>query len=106
MPFYKVLPKTFKKLVLVLAISALVTEASKEDVVLKKIPYIYYPFCFHKDKKNEVRALINSNSKFNAMKPAYISKLGLRVRRTNVGAQKIDNFTFEMFGIVLASFQV
>ena len=40
------------------------------------------------------------------MTPTYASKLGLRVRRTNVGAQKIDRSTLETFGMVLASFQV
>ena len=40
------------------------------------------------------------------MTPAYALKLGLRVRRTDVGAQKIDSSTFKIFGIVLASFQV
>ena len=42
----------------------------------------------------------------NAIAPAYASKLGLRVRRTDVGAQKIDGSTLETFGMVLASFQV
>ena len=30
----------------------------------------------------------------------------LQARHTNVKAQKIDGFTFQMFGMVLASFQV
>ena len=34
----------------------------------------------------------------------YALKLGLKVRPTNVGAQKIDNSIFETFEIVLASF--
>ena len=38
------------KLVSVLAISASVTEASKErKVILAKVSYIYYPLCFQKD---------------------------------------------------------
>ena len=40
------------------------------------------------------------------MTPAYASRLGLRVHRTNIGAQKIDGSTLETFGMVLASFQV
>ena len=40
------------------------------------------------------------------MTPGYASKLGLKVRPTNVGAQKIDGSTLETFGMVLASFQV
>ena len=84
------------------------TEASKEDddVALARVPCIHYPLRFRKDKKNEVRVLINSGSKVNAMTPAYASKLGLRVRRTDVGAQKIDGSTLKTFEMVLASFQV
>lgn len=37
---------------------------------------------------------------------AYALKLGLKVYRSNIRAQKIDVFTFETFEIVLASFQV
>ena len=40
------------------------------------------------------------------MNPAYASRLGLRVHRTDIGAQKIDGSTLETFGMVLASFQV
>ena len=40
------------------------------------------------------------------MSPAYIKKLGLKTRKTNVGAQKIDGSALETFGIVIADFQV
>ena len=50
--------------------------------------------------------MIDSSSKINAMTPAYVSKLGLQARNTNVGAQKIDGSIFQMFGIVLVDFQV
>ena len=40
------------------------------------------------------------------MTPAYASKLGLRVRHTNVGAQKIDGSTLQTFGMVLANFRM
>ena len=81
------------------------TEASQEDVVLDRVPCICYPIRF---KKNElqVQALLDSGSKVNAMTPRYVSKLGLKVRPTDVGAQKIDGSTLETFGMVLASFQV
>ena len=81
-------------------------EASQEDVVvLDWVFCIYYPIWF---KKNEiqVQALINSGSEVNAMTPGYASKLGLKIRPTNVGAQKIDGSTLKTFGMVLASFQV
>ena len=40
------------------------------------------------------------------MTPGYASKLGLKVRPTDVEAQKIDGSTFKTFEMVLASFQV
>ena len=40
------------------------------------------------------------------MSPAYAEKLGLKTRKTNVGAQKIDGSTLETFGMVIADFQV
>ena len=40
------------------------------------------------------------------MTSAYISKLGLQARHTNIGAQKIDGFNLQMFVMVLADFQV
>ena len=93
-----------KKLVSVSTTSLSVTEISKEDdVPLQRVPCVHYPIRF---KKKEVQALIDSGSEVNAMTPAYASRLGLRVHRTDIGAQKIDGSTLETFGMVLASFQV
>lgn len=82
------------------------TKTSKEnDVILKKVLYIYYPIGFQKDTiKNKV--LIDSSSKINAIIPAYALKLGFKVRRTDVRAQKIDGSIFKIFRIILASFQI
>lgn len=99
--------KTSKKLVSVLATFVSVIKASKkDDIILDRISYIYYPLCFRKDKKNKMQALINFGSKVNTMTPAYILKLGLTVCRINVGAQKINGFTLKTFKVVLASFQM
>ena len=103
---FKCLPGNFKKLVLVLATSFSVTETSKEDdVTLEQVPCVYYPLRFQKGTA-DIRALIDSGSEINAMTRAYASKLGLQVYHSNVGAQKIDGSTLQMFGIVLANFQV
>lgn len=40
------------------------------------------------------------------MTPAYAASLKLKVRPTNIAAQKIDDSIFQMFGMVFASFQV
>ena len=36
----------------------------------------------------------------------YARKLGLKIQKTNIGAQKIDGSALETFGIVIADFQV
>lgn len=88
---------------MVLAISILVTKASKKDIVLDYVFCIYYPIQF---KKNEVQALIDSGSKVNIMTSIYVSKLGFKVCYTNVKAQKIDSSIFKTFEIVLTIFQI
>ena len=93
-----------KKLVLVLATSSSVTETNK-DVTLEWVLCIYYPLRFRKDTAG-VRALFDSSSEVNAMTPAYAAKLGLKVRKTDIGTQKIDGSIFETFGMALADFQV
>ena len=76
-----------------------------EDTSLARVPCIHYPVQFRKDP-NGTQALLDSGSEVNAMNPAYASRLGLRVHRNDIGAQKIDGSTLETFGMVLASFQV
>ena len=62
-----------KKLVPVLTTSASMTEANKEaqKVILDQVPYIHYPVQFWKDKRRTIQALIDLDSKVNAMTPAY-----------------------------------
>ena len=97
-----------KILVLVLATSTSVTEANKEaqKVILDRLPCIHYPVQFRKDKGATIRAFIDSSSKVNAMTPAYAKHPGLQVRKTNVGAQKINGSSLRTFGMVIAGFQV
>ena len=40
------------------------------------------------------------------MNSNFAQKLGLHIRKINIGAQKIDNSTFKTFRIVIATFQV
>ena len=40
------------------------------------------------------------------MSPAYVKKLGLKTRKTNVRAQKIDGLALETFGMGIADFSV
>lgn len=48
--------------------------------------------------------MFNLGSKVNAITLAYVSKLGLKICRINVGAQKIDDSIFKTFKMVPASF--
>ena len=50
--------------------------------------------------------MLNSESKVNAMTPAYAAQLGLKMQRTNVSAQKIDGSSLLTYGIIIAAFQV
>ena len=101
-PFFKELPGTSKKLVLVSATSVSKIDGSKEVI---RVPCIHYPVCFQEGQE-QIGALFDSGSKVNAMSPAYAKRLGLKTRKTNVRAQKIDGSALETFGMVIADFQV
>ena len=85
-----------------------VTDDGKKVVI--RVPCIYYPIQFQENQGQEsqeqVRALLNSSSKVNAISPAYVERLGLKTWKTNVGAQKIDGSILENFEMVIADFQV
>ena len=51
-------------------------------------------------------ALFDLGNEVNAMYPAFAERLGLVVRATNVGAQKINGTTLETYGMVVAAFSV
>ena len=80
------------------------TETNKE-MILERMPYIHYLLRLRKVTA-DVKSLVDLGSEFNTMTLAYSAKLGLQVRKTNIGAQKIDGSTLDTFEIVLADFQV
>ena len=55
----------------------MMTDNSGKEIVLKKVPYIYYPVWFQRGQE-QVRALLISGSEVNAMSPAYAKRLGLK----------------------------
>lgn len=59
-----------------------------------------------KKGNTEIQALIDSGSEVNAIIPAYIAVLGLRIYSINVKAQKIDESIFSTYKMMLASFQI
>ena len=89
-----------KKLVVVLATSMSVTEKRKEE--LEQKPCIQYSVTF----KDQTEALLDSKSKINAMSQAYANQLGLTIKKTNIGAQKINGTILETYKIVVSTFSV
>ena len=80
----------------------LVTDGGKG---VNRVPYIHYLIWFQKGQ-GQVKALLNSGNKVNVMRSAYVKRLGLKARKTNVGAQKIDGSALETFEMVIANFQM
>ena len=77
------------------------TDGGEEVVV--RVSCIYYLVRFQEE---QVKVLLDSSSKVNAMSPVYAKKLGLKTRKTNVEARKIDGSALETFGMVIADFQM
>ncbi len=69
----------------------------------ERVPCIWYPVTF---KKDQIEALLDSRSEVNAMSQAFTQQLGLKIRKTNIGAQKIDGTTLETYGMVDSTFSV
>lgn len=74
-----------------------------QKVFLERLPFIQYLVYFWKDK-DHIQALLNLGSKVNIINSAYIKKLRLCVRRTDMGAQKIDKSYLNTFRIVITGF--
>ena len=73
--------------------------------ILDRVPCICYLMQFQKEKDKDILALLNFESKVNAMSLAYMAQLGFKVRKTNVGTQIINGSLLETYGIVIAAFQ-
>ena len=81
----------------------LVTSSSK---ALQHVPWISYPVQFEGSQAGEVRALINSDSKVNAINPIFAAKLGLSIRLKSISGQKIDGSALKTYGITIAVFSI
>ena len=128
---HQVSPKA-KKLVLILATSTPVTKTREEAVAeavktakaiesievgkdgaeskgeypnLTQVPCIRYLITFRK-KSVSMSALLDSGSEVNAIHPTLARKLGLPVRPTDVGRQKVDGTMLDIFGMVVTAFSV
>ena len=79
-----------------------VTDDGKEVI---KVPCIHYLVEFQ-ECQEQIRTLLNNGSEVNVMSLAYVEKLGIKIRKINVGVEKNDSSTLKAFGIVIADFQV
>ena len=50
--------------------------------------------------------LLDSRSEVNAIHPTFAKKLGLPIKSTDVGVQKIDGTMLNTYGVVFAAFLV
>ncbi len=74
----------------------------KKTEELKQVSCIWYLVTF----KDQTEALLDSRSEINAISQAFAQQLGLKICKTNVGAQKIDGTTLETHGMVVSTFSV
>ena len=94
-----------KKLVSVWAIFMLMIDARKK--VLEHVSYIHYPVqCKNDINKIQVQALIDLKSEVNTIYLFFAKQLGLPIRQTDVGVQKINGIILDTYGIVVAAFSV
>ncbi len=85
-----------------MAVLAAYTSMTKEMEELEWVPCIWYLVIF----KDQTKALLDSRSKVNTMSQAFTQQLGLKIRKTNIRAQKIDGTTLETYKIVVSTFSV
>ncbi len=74
----------------------------KMEEELERVPCIRYSVTF----KDQTKALLNSRSEVNAISQAFVQQLGLKIHKTNVGAQKIDDTTLKTYAMVVSTFSV
>ena len=70
---------------------------------LARVPCIRYHINFG---KQSVSTLFDSGSEINAIYPAFAKKLGLSIKAIDIGVQKIDGTTLDIYGMVVAAFLV
>ena len=80
-------------------------ESKGEYLSLARVPCIRYPITFRK-KSVSMLALLDSGSEVNAIHPTLVQKLGLSIRPTDVGTQKVDGTILYTFGMVVIAFSV
>ena len=80
-------------------------ESKGEYPNLAQVLCIRYPITFRK-KSVSISALFDSSSEVNVIYSTLARKLGLSIRPTDVGAQKIDGTMLNTYGIVVLIFSM
>ena len=82
------------------------TDTSGKEIV--RIFCIYYPVWFQggQRQENQIKVLLDSGSKINAMNLVFTQKLGFYIQKTNVKAQKIDSSALEIFEMIIADLEM
>ena len=83
-----------------------VNDGVREEA-LECISYIHYAVWFKKvTNKTQMQALIDSKSEVNVIHLSFAKQLGLPIRSTAIGAQKIDSTTLNIYEIIVAAFLI
>lgn len=69
---------------------------------MAQVPYIWYSVIF----KDLTEALLVSKSEINVINQACALQLSLKIRKTNIRAQKIDGVFLESYDIVVSAFSM
>ena len=80
-------------------------ESEGEYPNLAQVPCIRYPIIFQENSMS-MSALLDSDSKVNAIHPTLARKLELLIRPTDVKAQKINGTILDTFWMVVTAFSV
>ena len=73
------------------------------ETTLERVPYIRYLTIF---QEKFVSDLLEYQNKANAIHTTFAKKLGLAIRPTDVGAQKIDDIMLDIYRIVVTAFSM
>ena len=73
---------------------------------LEYVFYIHYPVQFKDISEAQVQALVDWGNEVNAIHPTFTKQLGLSIRSIDIGAQKIDSITLDIYGMVIAAFSL
>ncbi len=93
--------RQIKKLVVVLVTFRSITNKKTEEE-LEWVSYIWYLITF----KNQTEFLLDLESEVNIMSLAFAQKVGFKINKTNVWAQKIDGTILETYRIIIFTFFV